>query len=65
MMAHPPKGLKKPRLVWSTGASFSSHSHWKLMALAGEPNSLSENRHYELALSIIVSRVDLFELIEH
>ena len=33
--------------------------------LAGEPSSFSENRHYELALSIVVSRIVLFELIEH
>ena len=36
-----------------------------LWVLAGEPSGLSENRHNERALSIIVSRIDLFELIEH
>ena len=47
-----------------TGASFSAQlgSFWPL---AGEPSSLSENRHYELALSIVVSRIVLFQLIEH
>ena len=36
-----------------------------LWPLAGEPSSLPENRHYELPLSIVVRRIDLFELIEH
>jgi len=27
--------------------------------------SLPENRHYELALSVVVRRIHLFELIEH
>jgi hypothetical protein len=43
-----------------TGASFSAQ-----LLEAGEPSSLPENCHYELALIVVVRRIDLFELIEH
>jgi hypothetical protein len=36
-----------------------------LWPLAGEPTSLPQNFHIELALIIVVRRINLFELIEH
>ena len=59
-------GLKEaPDRVEPGGFLFLCTAIESLWPLAMGTGSLPENRHYELALSVVVRRIHLFELIEH
>ena len=66
MSARPPRALKEaPARIECRGLLFLYTVMGSLGQLAGEPSSLSENRHNEFAFMVIVRRINLFELIKH